>query len=731
MAVQTVSINFLANATQANTAINQLQRNLNGLQRVAGGSGTAMGRLVGGFKGMIGPMVAVGAAYQGLAMSARLLAGAVKTNMDFEQTMQKVKSVMQESSKDVEKEFKALSETAREVGESTRFTAVQAAEGLEFLTKAGKSARESIDMLVPALHMAQAGNMELGDATQKLADMMSAFGAESSEAAYYADVLAMTAASSTTNMEQLSEAFKYVGAASGGMGQNFRETAVALGALANKGVKASMAGTAIRGTLVQLADSSSKAHRELLELGLTSGDIMPSKMNGLVSIMKKMKAAGVDAGNAYAIFGQRAGVAANVFTQFFDELVAMDDKMGDVDGAVSRMAATMDDSMTAATLKLKSAWTELMLTLGESGIMDALRGVTDSLTEKIRQLSVVLKVFKNAASAGELGSVLLNMFKYVAMEGANEIFNALVLSSKLFFNGLLGLILMLADPSMWAGIFGMLVGLLNGLSGIVSMFIAATIEAAAPLLMRIVEAIHRFDNGLQGAVIVAGGLLLKYVSMAASYLLESFRGIGEFLGMDVDAAIAKTKGLEQSGDDDIAQGQELMGLPDSFYKQEAENMVRGSYEGIRQEGEQTLATSEAQIGGAAFLMGESLNANFLDPLGKTLFDHEATDVFDTSRAEREIADAYARFRPKPTTLEDDPAKKSGEDENKSSGSGGAGFALAGSNRMATNLIMGRTINEVIAQVAAKQLSVQEDTLEEAKKQTTLLGAGVTTDYGTF
>jgi TP901 family phage tail tape measure protein len=721
MAVQTVSINFLANATQANTAINQLQRNLGSFQRMAGGTNTTLGRLVGGFNGMLGPMAAVAGAYVAIATAARLASNAVKTNMDFEATMLKVKSVVAEDGGDVGKNFQALSEKAREVGTTTRYSATQAAEGLEALVKSGKTAKQAIDMLVPTLYMAQAGDMELGDAAEKLADIMSAFGAEAIEAAHYADILALAAAKSTTDISGMAESFKYAGSISGGMKQSFDDLAVAFGVLANKGIKSSMAGTAVRGVLIQLASASGAAHKKLLELGLTAGDILPSKMNSLADIMKKLKDAGVDANSAYAIFGQRAGVAANIFTDFYNDLVKFDGAMQNVDGSAKRMADVMDESLEASTLKLKNAWGELMLTLGDTGIMGSLAVVVDALAVKINQLAELIKVFTNAAAAGQLGNVLLTMFKYVAMEGANLIFSALTLAFKLVIASFYAQIQLLADPNLWFGIFGMLVGVINGLSGIISLFIAAVMEAAAPFLMVIVSAMHKFENGLEGSMKVVGGLLMMYITKAVVFLLESFRGAGELLGIDVDGAINKAKGIGEDGVNLAKAGGELIELPDSFYREKAETYVRGAYEGIRENGDASLATAGEQVKGAAFLLKESIGANFADPLGKVLNDHQGTDIFDVSKAENEIADAYARFRPNPTVLPEDGKKKDGEGDDYMGERIAGGLGLAGSNRMATNLIMGRTINEVIAQVASKQLDVMEDMLTESQKTSKSVG----------
>ena len=165
-------------------------------------------------------------------------------------------------------------------------------------------------------------------------------------------------------------------------------------------------------------------------------------------------------------------------------------------------------------------------------------------------------------------------------------------------------------------------------------------------------------------------------------------------------------------------GQELLGKSFAEARAEAQNVVGGMIDGLREGGQNMLDQADAAASEGYEKASKTVKDNMIDPLGKTLKEHEPSEVFNTSKVEREIADAYARYRPKPPPRPEDDGKKKGAgsgNETSGSGSNGLGGGLAGANRMATNLIMGRTINEVIAQIAKDQLDVAEDMVEEQKK----------------
>lgn len=541
MATQTVSINFLANATQAQTAINHLQSNLHRLGRTAGGGKTALGALAGGAARLTGIVGALGAAYMGFAMAVKGASNFVGVNRQFQDAMLELKAVVQEDGGDVAANLEYLEYVARKAGKDTRYSAIKGAEGLRELAKAGKDAKEAGDMLVPTLHMAQTGGLELGDAAEKLADVMSAFNKDSSEAAEVVDILAFTAAKSTTDIQQMMEAFKYVSAAGGGMGQTLKDISIGIGVLSSMGVKASMAGTALRGTLVQLADTGSRAHKDLLALGLTTEDILPSATNTLIDIMRKARDHGLNAGNAYAIFGQRAGVAANVFTQFYERLEEFDDSMVGVEGAAERMANTMDEGLTTATLKLQNAWSELMLVLGTGAPMRALVSVIRTITDTVLMAALAIEIMKNAFEAGDLGNLLFSSIMSAVIPAVNYLYAATQSVFHTFFSLVASSFSILASPMFWEGIWTIFQGSGQVMLEYAYLTMAYLTNEVGTFLLPLIAGFDYIRNMLVGAFYTAVAIYYENIHPA----VESYANILRTIWTWVSGVASWVVGLQK------------------------------------------------------------------------------------------------------------------------------------------------------------------------------------------
>lgn len=780
MATHTVSINFLANATTAQSAINSLNRSLAGLGKAAGGSSSAFGAMAGGLAVMGGPAAAVAAGLVGIASAAKLVGQSVNSLMAFETVMLRVKSVVQEDVGDVTKNMEYLEYVARKAGRETRFSMTEAAEGLEHLSKAGYNAGDAGESLAGVLNMAQASGMGIAETAEKVADMMTVFGANASETSHFVDVLAITAAKSTTDMYQLSEGFKYIGVAGSAMGQNFENIAAAMGALAGAGVKASMAGTAIRGMLVQLADPTSEAHRELKKLGLSTADITPGPMNQLGDIMLRLREAGVDAGMAFALFGQRAGVAATAFTSFYDDLAGFNDVVGNADGAAQRMADTMDSGLEAATMKLKNAWMELVQVIGGSAsLLKGLTYIVNAIRKFILDLAFSIQVLNNAAKNGELLSLLMAAFRLSATQVGNFFFNSLVYAFKGVAVIVVGIFNMLASPVFWSGMYQVFLASAYALGASVAEMAGRLLIAAVNFALPIMTAISFAVNMLIGGAMVAGGFIYGYIEQGIAifntgmaYVMSVWEVISMIARSMIDYVTDKISGwidifkfllnglvnivvdklggfietLKSVFSFIMGEAKGLIGwVADAFGKKIEENtkqpsgggaaMTRGGLDRLGKSWDQIaeetkiggLALGGGLVGAAGVLkdkageaftigtseLGDAVDSNVVGPLAALKAGFKPTDLFGEGAAFEALKEIVGRNMPKV------PEKPPGEDRSRDSsglggGAGEGGRTLVGSARMATNLIMGRTINEVIATIAQKQLDKTTESVAQQK-----------------
>ena len=297
----------------------------------------------------------------GAALLAPIALG-VSTFARFEQAMAQVKAVSGATAE----EFQALTAIAKEMGTTTVFTANQSAQALAFMSMAGLTARESIEALPDVLNLAAAGQLELADAADIVTNVMAGYGIASSEATKATDVLTTGFTSTNTNLLQLGEAFKLGGPVAKAAGLAFEETAASLALMGNAGFQGTLAGTALRGAITHLLNPTSEAAEILEALGVSatdsSGELLP-----LVDIVSQFETVGLSAGDAMAVFGQRAGPGMlALIEQGSAGLERLTVAMEQSGGTAERIAKIQLDTFSGQMTLLKSAVEGVALSIGES-----------------------------------------------------------------------------------------------------------------------------------------------------------------------------------------------------------------------------------------------------------------------------------------------------------------------------------------------------------------------------
>lgn len=216
--------------------------------------------------------------------AAGAITASVKTFMDFEGQMSRVKAISGATTE----EFDALNEKAKEMGETTSFTATEAAEAFEYMGMAGWKSEQMIDGIAPIMDLAAASGEELASVSDIVTDALTAFGLEAKDAAAFADVLATTATNANTNVGMMGESFKYVGPVAGSLGYSIEDISLALGLMANNGIKADMAGTALRNLMQRMAKPTKESAAAMDRLGLSMYDDS-GKMYSFREIMDQMR----------------------------------------------------------------------------------------------------------------------------------------------------------------------------------------------------------------------------------------------------------------------------------------------------------------------------------------------------------------------------------------------------------------------------------------------------------
>ncbi|MBQ1569494.1 MAG: phage tail tape measure protein [Clostridiales bacterium] len=217
-------------------------------------------------------------------------AAAVKTTGDFDAAMSKVQAVSGATASDMV----ILRDKAKEMGETTKFSASESAEALNYMAMAGWKTDQMLGGLEGIMNLAAASGEELGTTSDIVTDALTAFGYKAEQAGRFADILAAASSNSNTNVAMLGESFKYAANPAGALGYSAEDVAVALGLMANAGVKADMAGTSLRNMFQRMAKPTKESAQAMERLGLelydgegemfTFREIMEQLRSGFVNI---------------------------------------------------------------------------------------------------------------------------------------------------------------------------------------------------------------------------------------------------------------------------------------------------------------------------------------------------------------------------------------------------------------------------------------------------------------
>jgi len=200
--------------------------------------------------------------------AAGLSAGIIKTTADFDASMSKVAAVSGAAGEDFDK----LRDKAREMGETTKFSASDSAEAMNYMAMAGWKTDQMLEGISGVMNLAAASGEELATTSDIVTDALTAFGMKAEDSGRFADILASAASNANTNVAMMGESFKYVAPVAGSLGYSAEDVAIALGLMANSGIKADMAGTSLRNMFQRMAKPTKESAMAMDRLGLAIDD---------------------------------------------------------------------------------------------------------------------------------------------------------------------------------------------------------------------------------------------------------------------------------------------------------------------------------------------------------------------------------------------------------------------------------------------------------------------------
>lgn len=393
----------------------EIDRASTSLDRMSGSANRAAGSM----GGMERNVVRAAASLAAMVVSVQALRSGIGTLAQYGQEMSTVRAVTQATSS----QFAALSEEARRLGATTRFSASEAAQGMTFLARAGFSAEQALAATESTLTLAQAGALGLGQAADIASNVLTGFRLEVEQTGRVVDVLAFAANNSNTTVGQLGEAMSMVAPVAAGLGVSLEEAAAAVGALSDAGIQGTRAGTGLRRVLSTLESPTAQAQAILADLGLTTDQVRVSQV-GLTQAMTALARAGIDTGTALELFGDRGGPAFEVLSSAIPRVTELNQALQGAAGTAERVAGVMDDNLNGALLAVRSASEEVILAFGDlsgTGLEDAARGIADAL----RFVAANAGTVATAASAGAVGFVAYRAALLASSAGAAQFTTAL------------------------------------------------------------------------------------------------------------------------------------------------------------------------------------------------------------------------------------------------------------------------------------------------------------------
>lgn len=316
---------------------------------------------------------------------AAVIGASIKTAANFEQAMARVKAI----SGATDDEFKALEQTARDLGASTQFSASEAAEAMSFLAMAGFKVNETISAMPGVLNLAAASQESLGTSADIVSNIMSGFGLNATEADTAVDVLVKTMTTANTNLPQLGNAMKYVAPIAASLGIPIEQAAAAVGKMSDAGIQGSQAGTSLRAMLLSLTNPVGQTEKAMERLGVNvndaAGEMMPlpelighvsERLDGLTDAQKTAEAAQLVGTEAASGFLALMAIGE-------EDLAAYTAELKDSAGAAQDMATIQQDTVNGAFKEFQSALEEVGIVIGNE-FLPVFRDVIEAGADLVR-----------------------------------------------------------------------------------------------------------------------------------------------------------------------------------------------------------------------------------------------------------------------------------------------------------------------------------------------------------
>lgn len=454
---------------------------------------------------------------------AGVATAAVKTAADFEAAMTEVKVVAGATAQ----EFELLKDEAKRLGATTKFSAIESAEAMQYMAQAGWDTQAILEGTAGVMNAAASSGESLSSVANILAKNITAFGDSASDATMYADVLAAAAAVSAADVNYLGESFKYCASTAGSMGYSVQDMSIALAALSQGGIEAGTAGSSLRNIIANMAKPTKAQAAVMQELGLSLTDNQgrtkdfATVMNDLRNSFKGLSESEAAAA-ASGLAGKESMAALLTLVNTSDaDFANFTNAINNSSGAAENMAKQMQDNLNGQITLLKSGIEGIAITIGDKLLPYIKTAVSwvQTATDFINNLSdaQVNNIMKWAGIAAAIPPIIMIFGKIVTAVGTAQRTFGVITKTVANFGGIVGLI---TSPA------GIVIGVL------------AAIAVAAVLIIKNWDQVKAFLSNV--------GAWFKSAFEKAGFTVEGFKSKFTSIGNTIGSIAGKIGGFCKS-----------------------------------------------------------------------------------------------------------------------------------------------------------------------------------------
>lgn len=395
------------------------------LGKIAGGAAklTAAGMAAAGtaIAGVVAASTNVGKEFEAQMSTVGAIAGNV-ANEDLAAVVNAANEMglaFKEGSNATETSMNILEAKAKQMGATTQFSASEAGQAMEYMAMAGWKGADMIQGIEGIMNLAAASGEDLASTSDIVTDALTAFGLTASDSGKFADVLAAASSNANTNVSMLGESFKYVAPLAGTLGYSAEDASIALGLMANAGIKGSQAGTSLKTALANMSAPTDKQAAAMEKLGLSLTD-SEGNMKSMREVMVDMRSsfAGLSEAEqtaaASTIFGKEAmsGMLA-IINASEDDFNKLTNAIDNSSGAAAEMAAIRLDNLEGDITLLKSGLEGLGIEIYQ-GMNAPMREAAQSATEYVARMNAAFQEGGFSGMVEEIGSIVSDALLKIA-----------------------------------------------------------------------------------------------------------------------------------------------------------------------------------------------------------------------------------------------------------------------------------------------------------------------------